>query len=249
MIKFTKHNIISLVFALGLFLILGYFSKGVPVFRFLAPVFVLYSLILFYYNKSYLHSIEKYNFWIAIKPVLFVSAAFGLLFFIPNLPILVLVLTTASFFLFLFEISLNKFAENLLTNEILIISFGGFYALSAADFYFPKYQTFFIALVLVFSFFLVRSFYEFTSLSKRNKTVVAMVLAMLTAEFFWALAFLPLHFSVLALILHSLFYVSLMLNYYEIFNILNSKKIKYHLYIVAVCWLVVLLSTPWKIIE
>lgn len=249
MIKLTKHNIISFVFGLGLFLILGYFSRGVPVFRFLAPVFLIYSLILFYYNKSYLNSLEKYNFWIAIKPVLFVSAAFGLLFFIPSFPILVFVLITASFFLFLFEISLNKFAENLLTNEILIISFGGFYALSAADFYFPKFQTWFIGLVFVFSFFLVRSFYEFTSLSKRNKTVVALVLALLTAEFFWALAFLPLHFSILTLILHSLFYLPLMLNYYEIFNVLNAKKIKYHLFIIAVCWLVVLLSTPWKIIE
>jgi hypothetical protein len=96
---------------------------------------------------------------------------------------------------------------------------------------------------------LARSFYEFTPLSKRNKTVVALALGLLTTEFFWALAFLPLHFSALALILHSLFYLPLMLNYYQIFNVLNTKKIKYHLFIIVVCWGVVLLSTPWRIIE
>ena len=78
------HKLLSFIIALLFLIGLQKFVVPQPVFRFLLPAFLVYVVGVVAYNRWYLRQIQAYNFWLLVKLVLMLFAAFGL-FLIPEL--------------------------------------------------------------------------------------------------------------------------------------------------------------------
>lgn len=252
---FQYHKLISFSIGLLFLAVLQTFSVPTPVFRFLIAAFLLYILAVAWYNKKYLEAIGKYSFWGIVRPAMLATSGLGIFFFLPseglrNLFLLISVGTVSAF-----ELFLGNFSENFLISEILIVAFGLFLTFSGLDFYFPgtgggnlSLQPLYAAGVFATVYLLSRSLYEYTPLSAPLKNVSAVVMGLFCSQFFWAVGFLPLHYTVSAFLLLNFLYLSLMLHYYHIYNTLNFKKIYFHLGLFAACIALVLLTTPWRVL-
>lgn len=235
------------------------FSKPDPVFRFLLPVFLLLAFVVTVYNKKYLEYLQKYNFWVLFRPVMLLCAGFGIYMLLPFGYMRTLFLLVTAVLIFLFEMFLGNFAENVLISETIIITFGILFTIFGLNLYFPflktpylnnifSMQAIYSLGVFVALYLLTRAFYSFAPQDSRNQTVSALVLAFFCSQMFWVLTLLPLHFSVLALLLTNFYYFCIILNYYFIFNTLSAKKIYFHFALIVLTSAVALLSTPWKVI-
>jgi hypothetical protein len=243
------HNLISFCIGLLFLLVLQAFANPVPVFRFLVPIFLLYAGAVTLYNRWYLQQTQKYNFWLLIRPLLLLVAGFGIFLVIPTAGFRGLFLITTVGLITLCEVVVGSSAENITLNETLIIAFGLFLSLAAFYQYAPTYGIYCVVSVFIAAALLARSFYESVPETQFVKQLGALILALFCAEVFWALNFLPLHFSALAIILFDIFYFCLILNYYHLFHILSIKKIQFHLLLILFCSAVVLISTPWTVIQ
>ncbi|HVY68197.1 MAG TPA: hypothetical protein VHA30_04870 [Patescibacteria group bacterium] len=239
------HKLTAFCLGLVFLVVVQKFATPAPVFRFLLPAFLAFAAAATLYNRWYLKQIGKYNFWLALRPVLLLCAAFGIFLFLPSeFSRNIFLLLTAGVIAF-FEIILGNLAENLLLNETLIVAFGLFESLAAVAQYIPNFGSLCLAGVFAASGLLARSFYEFLPQPETTKTLGALLIGLFCAEFFWALNFLPWHFSVLGLLLFNFFYLLLILNYYYLFHTLSFKKLQFHLGLMAACTLLVLAATPW----
>ncbi len=244
-----RHKLTSFCIGLLFLIVLQKFATPQPIFRFLLPAFLIYSLSVFFYNNWYLKQIQKYSLWVSLKIMLLLSAAFGLFLIIPTEGFRGLYLIITVGLIFLSEIVLGKEGENILLNEILIIAFGLFLTFSAFNQYIPTFGVVYAIGVFVSSFILTRSFYELLPQEGYSKIVGSVAVGLFCSEIFWVLNFLPFHFSVQGILLFNIFYLCLILNYYHQFHNLNLKKIQFHLLLITVCSVVVLLFTPWNIIQ
>ncbi len=181
--------------------------------------------------------------------MLLLASAFGLFLIIPTEGFRGLYLIITVGLISLGEIILGKEGENILLNETLIIAFGLFLTFSAFYQYIPTYSVIYAIGVFVSASLLARSFYELLPQAGYSKLVGSVTLGLFCSEIFWALNFLPFHFSVQGVLLFNIFYLCLILNYYHQFHNLNLKKIQFHLLLIVGCSLVVLLFTPWNIIQ
>jgi hypothetical protein len=227
--------------------VLQKYAAPMPVFRFLVPAFVVFMLLLAIYNYYYLHFLQKYNFWIWLRPLLLTLSIFGVFSSVPNSTFRGLTVTFGALLLILFQTMLGKYSENIQLNETLLIVFGFFTALSAADYYFPNLLFVYVIMIFLSTFITSRSFFELIPQNPNTKIIISLVLGFFACELFWTESFLPFPFSSLALILLSLYYFCLILSYYQFFNILSYQKIKFHLWLIIVCVVSVLLATPWSI--
>ncbi len=243
------HKLISLVWGLTFLIVLQTFSTPEPIFRFLIPAFIGYTALVTLYNVWYLKQIDKYNFWIILRPILLLLSGFGLFLIIPSDLLRGSFLIVSVGVIAFFEIILGNFAENFLLNETLLIAFGLFFLFFAFYHYLPNYQTYYLAGIFFGSALLTRSFYEFVPKSSRVKLIGAVTIGLFCSQLYWTLNFLQFHFSALSLILFNIFYFCLILNYYFLFHILNFKKIQFHLLLILICSVVVLISTPWQILK
>ncbi len=244
-----RHKLISFCIGLIFLIVLQKFATPQPIFRFLLPAFLLYAVAVFFYNRRYLKQIDKFTLWVSLRPMLLLASAFGLFLVIPTEGLRGLYLILTVCLIWLGEAMLGKEGENILLNETLIIAFGLFLSFSAFYQYIPAYGVLYAAGVFVSSSLLARSFYEFIPQAGYAKLVGPVVLGLFCSEVFWALNFLPFHFSIQGLLLFNVFYLSLILNYYHHFHNLNIKKIQFHLLLITACSAVVLLFTPWNIIQ
>ena len=242
------HKLISFCIGLAFLIVVQKFSTPEPVFRFLLPAFLIYAGVVSLYSRWYLKKIDKYNVWLVVRSLLLVSAAFGVFLIIPNDFFRGMFLIFAVVVISFFEIISGHVAENILIIETLLIAIGLFLTFAGLYQYIPDYGTLYLAAVCAGSGLLARSLFEFIPQPVAVKKIASIVLALFTAETFWALNFLPFHYSVLALLLFNLFYICLIFNYYHFFHILNSQKILFHLFLIAACDAVVLTATRWKII-
>ncbi|MCX6796876.1 MAG: hypothetical protein NTX98_00140 [Candidatus Doudnabacteria bacterium] len=248
------HNLVAMAFGLLFLAVLQTFSNPYPIFRFLLPAFLAFLVLVVWYNYKYLKKIEKYNFWIIIRPVLLILSGFGIFLLLPSTGMRNLFLISGVLLISFFESFIGKFAEELLINEILIIAFGAFVAILGASFYIPPFAKPYLNVIYLIGIFsmtvlISRSFYEFTPVTKKTKLLASIILGLLCSEFLWVLSFLQFHYSVLAFLLFNLFYFCLILNYHYYFNTLNIKKIQFHLIILVISGGLALLATPWKIIQ
>jgi hypothetical protein len=227
------------------------FANPTPVFRFLLPAFLIYAALITVYNRWYLKQIQKYNFWILIRPLLLVASGFGIFLVIPASGLRSLFLLPTALFITGLEIILGNLAENILLNETLIIAFGLFLSLFGAYYYLPatSFEIFYLFGIFLGSALLTRSFYELLPKSERSKQLGAIIIGLFCAELYWVLNFLHFHFSVLSILLFNIFYFCLIVNYYHLYHMLNYKKIKFHLFLILACSVVVLISTPWIIVK
>src|SRR5256885_456493 len=81
-----------------------------------------------------------------------------------------------------------------------------FIAFSAYSWYFPKFQMPFTGAVLILTFLLARSVYEFVPQTRTVKNISSFVLAFFACQLFWVFTFLPFHYSVAGLMLFNIFY-------------------------------------------
>lgn len=243
------HKFISFCLGLCFVVVMQRFAQPIPIFRFLLPAFLAYAGLVLIYNRWYLKKLQKYNVWILVKTFLLLAAAFGIFLNIPSVGIRGLFLIFTVLIITLFEIILSNSAENILLNEILIIAFGIFFSLFGAYWYVPAYEPLYSIGIFLGVGLLVRVFYETSPLSEKAKIASAIIMGLFCSELFWVLNFLHFHFSFLTIILFNLFYFCLIINYYYIFQTLNFKKIKFHLFLIACCSMLVLLATPWSVIQ
>lgn len=242
------HRIISAILSIAFLVVVQLFAAPLPVFRYLIPAFVGLWAIFGLYNLFYLRLNEKFNWWVWLRPLLFLVGWFGLFFIIPNDWLRGLFLLAGLPIVYFVEAFTSNVGQQLLFNEILITAFSFFMGAAAIAQYFPKFSLFYTIAVFVFITLLCRASYEFTPLSVRNKWSSSLILAFFSTELFWALNFLPWHYSALAIILFNLFYFFWALYYYHIFNHLTPKRIQFHLILAAVFILVIVVVTPWKIL-
>src|SRR6185369_7130555 len=134
-----RHKLICLCIGLAFLIILQKFATPEPIFRFLLPAFLLYAAAVNFYNLIYLKSIEKYNFWTALRPMLLLASGFGLFLVVPSEFLRGVFLISSVVVIAFFEMLLGKQAENILLNETLFIAFGMFFALFAGYYYSPSY--------------------------------------------------------------------------------------------------------------
>lgn len=244
------HNYISCITGIGFLIVLQSFAVPTPVFRFLVPAFFVFGALVTYYNYWYLKKIGKYNIWTTLRPLMLFGSGFGLFIIIPNDflrgSFLILMVILGSFF----ELFIGDFSENILLNETLLVAFSWFLFLFAYDNpYAPPFHTYYLIVIFFVCFVLVRSFYEFIPQTTGYKVVSAVAISLFCTELFWALTFLPFHFSVLAVMLLNFFYFFLILNYYVSYQVLSFKKIKFHVLLMVISTAVILITTPWKIIH
>ena len=243
------HKIISIVLGLLFLVVLQAFSNPLPIFRFLLPAFLGLLAITYFYNRNYLRSLGKENFWVLMRPSLLLTSGFLLFLVLPG-PIsrgFFFVATVAM--IATFEILLANYSENLMLNEAIITAFGFCFAFSRFAQDFPSFQYLYVLGVFGGLLLITRCFYEFIPHSNNAKWLNALVVAFLSAQIFWAASFLPFHFSVLAILMVNFFYAMLALNYYRLFNTLNLQKIKFHLALSGISLALVLSATPWRIID
>jgi hypothetical protein len=243
------HKIISFCAGLIFLIVLQKFATPVPIFRFLLPAFLVYAAALATYNYYYLKQLDKYNFWTVLRSVMLLLSLFGVFLVLPTANLRGLMLIVSVVLIIFFEILISSAAENILLVETLLIAFGLF--CTAFGFYFdaPGYGPYYLLVVFFSAFLLARSFFEFVPKPDKVKLVSAIAIGLFCSELYWVLNFLQFHFSVLALILFNIFYFSLIASYYQFYHILNFKKIKFHLFLMSACVVVVLITTPWNIIQ
>lgn len=255
---FKYHKLVSLLIGLLFLAVVQTFSKPVPVFRFLLAAFVIYVAAVAWYNKKYLQDSGRYTFWAIVRPMLLAFAGLGFFFFLPSEGLRDLFLLSSVALIFSFEVFLGNFSENFLVSEILVVAFGLFLTLFGLDFYFPgvslakfgqlSFQPLY-GLGIFFSVYLLsRSLYEYTPLETAQKNLSAAVMGLFSTQIFWALGFLPLHYTAAAFLLLNFLYACLMFHYYFLFNNLNLKKVYFHAGLFLVCAGLVMLTTPWKVI-
>ncbi len=223
-------------------------TTPVPIFRFLLPAFLCILGLTAYYNLKYLTTGQAKNVWPILRVALLQSAGFLLFFVMPSAPARIMFLMISFIFLFISEYLILDFSENILFNEVILISFGFFYGFNGLLWNFPTFNYIGLLALFVVLSLLTRCFYEFAPLTAKAKWINALVLAFLSAQIFWACLYLPFHFSALAVIGFNLYYLLVGLNYFYIFNTLTEKKFKFYVGLSGVCILLVMLTTPWKIL-
>jgi hypothetical protein len=243
------HKLTSLCIGLLFLIAVQKFAVPEPVFRFLVPTFLVYAAAVTFYNRWYLKKISKDNFWVLIRPLLLLTALFGIFLIIPNQALRGWFLIFAVAIITFVELILGNFAENIALNETLAVAFGIFFSFFGAYWYAANYEPLYLVGIFLGSALLTRSFYEFIPQPNTTKIIGAVAIGLFCSELYWALNFLHFHFSVLSLLLFNIFYLCLILNYYYLFHILSFKKIQFHLFLIAACNIVVFISTPWNVIR
>lgn len=261
------HKIYSFTIGFLYSFVLFRFSLGQPVFRFMVPALFIFLTAVYFYNKNYLIKISKQNIWTLAASLLLFLGAFGVFLFLPTEFLRVSFLLCSAVSIGFFEMHLGNFGENLLVNQTLLSAFGIFIGFAGAEQNFPglkqilwhlgqreilrlnfSMQPLYLIGCFIFTLLLCRSFYEFIPYSERTKWVSSIIISLFSLELFWALSFLPIHFSAKAVLLLSLYYFCLILNYYNFFHTLTQKKVQFHLALIVLAGLLVILATPWKVI-
>lgn len=248
LLKLQHHRLFSFAISAGLVVILIVFARN-PIFRILVPVLVAYLFAVSFYTVRYLKSIDQLNWWVVLRNLLVFCAWIGLFFLIPNAVIRNLFLLAGLPALYYFQVTVGNTGEQLLFNELVVSAFGLFLLFTALAEYFPNLGSSYVGVCFVMTALLCRATYELTPSTQRVKWLGSIIIALGVAEIFWALSFLPFHYSVLGFIMFVLFYAFWSLYYYYQFNYLTWRKIQFHIGLSALFIIIVLLTTPWGIIS
>lgn len=242
------HQLNSLLLALIFPILLQQLSYPVPVFRFLLGAFLLFEALVVWYNRAYLKAIGRYDFWVLVRPVLLFLSAFCLFLVLPSGGFRLAFLMVTVPVTYFVEYFLGNFAENILLNETLLVVFGLLVAAAAYNQYFPAYHTLYLAGVFLSVAVVSRAFYQFIPHGERDKIAASVLIALVIVELFWAMSFLPLHFSATGLVLFNVYYCCLVLTYHQLYGTLTPRKVQFHLAFMVVCALTITLITPWRIL-
>lgn len=243
------HKIISAVIAIGTIVVVQAFASPDPVFRYLIPALFVFIFGAQVYNYFYLREVGKFNVWKLVQIGLFFVAWFGVFVLLPNYLARGLYLIASLPVIFFVEMLLANFGEQILINQTLLTSFGLLAASWGTQYYYRLSESYVFMLEFVAIALLARASFEFIPHPDRLKTVSALALGLFVLQIHWALSFLPLHYSALAVISFSTFYAMWTLYHYALFNVLTAKRIQFYLLFALAAIIVVLSATPWKVLN
>ncbi len=243
----NRHKIFSIIFAIGFSALIYFLTRGDLVFRYLVPAVLLYLVALSLYNWRYLLSQAQYNLWLLIRVPLFILIWFGLLFIIP----LGFVRTTFILFsiplIFIFETLVANKGQQLGWNLFLVSLASLMLGLYGFHFYFPLSGLVYLGLVFLGVCVLVRTSVDAVPHESTVKWFASLVLGLFAAQIFWILQFLPLHFSVLAILSFVILYLLWAIYYHYLYQSLTRRQIQFNLLLVIILSVIILISSPWTI--
>lgn len=243
----SLHKIISAVFAIAFAVGVQLLTSGDLVFRYLVPVFLLYLLALIFYNWRYLIAQNQYTLWLLLRVPIFVLIWFGLLFILPFGALRTMFLVLSVPIIFVFETLVANKGQQLGWNIFLLSLSGLLLGLYGFHFYFPLSGLVYLGLVFLGVTVLVRTSVDSVPHPSNVKWFAALVLGLFAAEVFWILQFLPLHYSVLAMISFIILYLLWAIYYHYLYQSLTRRQIQFNLLLVIVFSIIILISSPWTI--
>ena len=247
---FSKyHKIISGVIAVVFVVVVQSFSTPFPIFRFLVPAFVVCTAAVQVYNYYYLKELQKKPFWTLVRLTLFFIAWFGLYSLVHVVLLRGIFLVFSVAVIYIFERILGNFGEHIVLGEVLLIAWAMLLVIFGLTDYLHLVAPYLVAIGFFAILLLVRSSLSFVPYGEMVKWVAALAIALFVTELEWAVSFLPFHYSALAMILFSMFYVLYSLYYYALFNTLTWKRAQFHIGLAAVLVFFTIISTPWKVIN
>jgi hypothetical protein len=245
----NRHKIYSAIFAIAFVVIVQWFASPLPVFRFLVPAFLGYVGVLMLYNRRYLKAKDMFNWWLFVRLPIFILFWFSLFFITPLGIGRALFLFASLPILFFFETLLENRGQQLAWNLFLLSLASLLLGLYGFNFYFPLNGLLYLLLLFAGVLVLVRVSVDSVPHSTNVKWLAALVLALFSAELFWVLQFLPLHFSVLAVINFNILYLLWAIYYHYLYQTLNAKQIQFNVLLALAFSIIILLSSPWSILN
>ena len=243
----TRHKVVSLIFAIAFAIIMQVMTSGEPIFRFLVTTFFVFLAMLTYYNWRYLLSQERFDLWLLIRVSVFILIWFGLIFIVPLGFIRFLFLIASLPIIFIFETLVANKGQQLGWNLFLLSLASLLLGLFGFHFYFPLSGLVYLGLTFIGVALLVRISVDTVPHSGNVKWFASLVIGMFASQVFWVLQFLPLHYSVLAILSFNILYLLWAIYYHYLYQSLSRRQIQFNLLIVVIFSIVILISSPWII--
>lgn len=244
-----NHKVVSALFAVAFVVLVQWFASPMPVFRFLIPAFLVYLGAIMVYNWLYLRAHHHFNPWLFIRLPVFLVFWFSLLFVIPLGFGRALFLLVSIPVIFFFETLLENTGQQIGWNVFLLSLASLLIGLYGFNFYFPLTGLVYLLLLFAGTLVLVRSAVDTVPHDSSVKWLAALVLALFSAELFWVLQFLPLHFSVLAVLNFNILYLLWAIYYHYLYQTLTARQIQFNILLALGLSIIVLLSSPWSILN
>lgn len=242
-----RHKIISAVFAIAFVIVMQVMTSGEPVFRYLVPTFFGFLIALIIYNWRYLLSVGQLSVWLLVRVPVFVLIWFGLIFIVPFGFVRSLFLFASLPIIFLFETLVANKGQQLSWNLFLLSLASLLIGLFGFHYYFPISGLLYLGLIFLGVTVLVRISIDAVPHTESVKWFASLVIGLFAAELFWILQFLPLHFSVLAILCFNLLYLLWAIYYHYLYQSLTRRQIQFNLLLVVVFSFIILISSPWTI--
>ncbi len=240
------HHSVSAAAGLLFLAVFQQLSFPAPIFRLLVPATLCGAVALWAYVSRYLRLHGAYRSWVAVRPSLLLLAGASAAFVVPGGSLRAATILGTAAAVWISTLLSASYSESLLLSETLLAALGFSLAATGLNQYFPPLNTWCLAAVFGAFLALSRAFVEFAPHGEREKLVGSVLIALLCAEFFWVLSFLPLHFSATGTVLFAAFYCCLMLTYHHLYGTLTGKKVQFYLVFVAVCAAIATLVSPWN---
>lgn len=234
---------------MGFLVVPQWFAAPNPVFRYLIPAYILFLAAVGSYNFYFLNKLGQVNLWMWMRPLLFLTAWFGLYLLAPNVFLRGIFLVVSLLLIYLFELNLGNVGENILFNQVVLSAFAFFTTIAAASYYFIGSPSIvFILLICAYTILLTRASLEMVPTDFQTKWLYAFLLGLFTTQVFWTASFLPLHFSAIGFFVLAVFYFIWILCHHYLFNNLTVKKIQFNAMLLITILILILISTPWSIL-
>lgn len=245
--QYRVHLIISAIIAILFMVILQVFASPEPVFRFLAPAFLGYIACVALYNRWYTRKLGVWNVWLWLRLPLFLFSWFGLFILIPSGLGRGLFLLISLPLIFFFESLVGHSGQQLGWNEFLLTAAALMLNLFGFSYYFILPGVIYLLTVFISTSLIVRSSLELVPHEPVEKWIASLSLGLFATELFWAISFLPLHYTALAIFAFNVLYVLWIIYYHYLYKTLTRKQVQFHLVLAFALALVMFMSTPWSI--
>jgi hypothetical protein len=243
------HAIISILISVGFVVVVQIFAAPQPVFRYLLGSMAVYLTLVTLYNFFHLRRLNAYSVWTLVRFVLVFVGWFGVYLIIPSEFWRSAFLIAGLPLFYFIERIIGHPGEQLLFNETLLATFTGIMAIVGFSHYFLLPGTLYLLLLFVFVTLVVRSSYELTPQSRRSRWMAAVAYGLAMTEVYWAAGFLPFHYSAIGLLVFNAFYCVWTLGYYYLYNHLTPKKVQFHILLALVFTILIIIITPWRILD
>lgn len=242
------HNSISLLASVAFVVGLGWFVQPVPVFRFLLPAGVLLLGLVAAYNAWYLKVNNNWNVWLWVRPLLVVASWFGLFFFVPSGFLRGVFLLVSVVVVMLAQRLLGSHGQRVLIMDLLLGSLASGLVITGLAQYFTVPIIVYLTFYFLFTFIFSRSVFEYLLVATRHKWLLSGVVAFAASELLWVILLLPLHFSVLGMVMGLWVYTAIIIIYGQAFGMMSLKRLLYHLLWYSVTILILIIATTWEIV-